>query len=355
MSDYFDVIGVSSDRHQLKNYGRDEDVKIKTLNMTRKISPIKDLISLMQMIVFFSKEKPQIVHTHTPKAGIIGMLAAWICRVPIRLHTVAGLPLMQTSGMKKKLLIFVERLTYLCGTRIYPNSFELMNYIKTMNLAKSSKLKVIGYGSSNGIDTDFFNPSKKYPENFRKKYKLHGRFVYSYVGRIVADKGINELIFAFDKLSKNYSNITLLLVGPLEDDLDPISSESKEILKENKNILSIGFVKDVRPYLKYSDVFVLPSHREGFPNVLLQACSMNIPCIATNINGCNEIITNNHNGLLIKPKERKDLYDAMERYLLDKDLKNKLSIASRKEIIEKYERKNFHRLLLQEYMELLKL
>ena len=355
MSNYFDVIGISSHGHQLKNYSSDEGVKIKELNMTRKISPIKDLVSLIQMIVFFAKEKPQIVHTHTPKAGVIGMLAAWICRVPIRLHTVAGLPLMQSRGIKRKLLIFVEKITYLCGTRIYPNSFGLMAYIKSLNLAKEPKLKVIGYGSSNGIDTDFFDPFKNYAEDCRKKYNLHNKFIYSYIGRIVGDKGINELVFAFDKLSKKYSNITLFLVGPFEDDLDPISAESIKILKNNENILSIGFIEDVRPYLKCSDVFVLPSYREGFPNVLLQACSMNIPCITTNINGCNEIITHNHNGLLIEPKQRMSLHDAMEKYLQDEDLADKLSISSRKEIIEKYERQNFHKLLLKEYKELLKL
>lgn len=354
MNNHFDVVGISSSGKYLNDINSQEGVRTIEVNMSRKISPIMDLVSLFNMIITLLKEKPQIVHTHTPKAGIIGMLASWICRVPIRLHTVAGLPVMEATGLKRKVLLIVEKITYFCATKVYPNSYGLMNFILERKLTCPSKLKVIGHGSSNGIDVKFFDPTIKHFEDIKKKHHLEKKFIFLFIGRVVSDKGVNELIYAFNKISKEYENISLILIGPFENNLDPISAESFKIINSNKNILSTGFIDDVRPYLACCDVFVLPTYREGFPNVLLQACSMSVPCIATDINGCNEIITNNFNGLIIKPKDKLDLYHAMKKYLLDESLLKKLSIHSRKDICEKYQRENFHHFLLEEYKELQK-
>lgn len=354
MNNHFDVVGISSGGKYLNDINSQEGVRTIEVNMSRKISPIMDLVSLFNMIITLLKEKPEIVHTHTPKAGIIGMLASWICRVPIRLHTVAGLPVMEATGLKRKVLLIVEKITYFCATKVYPNSLGLMDFILERQLTYPSKLKVIGHGSSNGIDMKFFDPSIKHFEDIKKRYNLENKFVFLFVGRVVSDKGVNELIYAFNKISKMHENVSLLLVGPFENNLNPISAESFKIIHSNKNIQSIGFIDDVRPYFACCDVFVLPTYREGFPNVLLQACSMSIPCIATDINGCNEIITNNFNGLIIKPKDRLDLYNAMKKYLLDERLLKKLSMHSRKDIYKKYQRENFHHFLLEEYKELLK-
>lgn len=351
MSDHFDVVGISSKGEELNDVNADEGVRTIELQMSRKISPLEDLVSLSKMIALFIKEKPQIVHTHSPKAGIVGMLAAWICGVPIRLHTVAGLPLMESSGYKRKILLYVEKVTYFCSTKIYPNSFGLEDYIVANNLAARAKLKVIGHGSSNGIDTEFFSKAEKNFTDIRHELALGDEFIFLYIGRIVADKGINELIYAFDKISQKQRNVSLLLVGPFENDLDPISSASLKVIDENSHILTLGFVKDVRPYLACCDVLVLPTYREGFPNVLLQACSMEVPCITTNINGCNEIIMNNYNGLVVEPKDKVGLYYAMEKFILDEGLSNKLSLYSRNDIVEKYDRKRFHQYLLEEYLE----
>jgi glycosyltransferase involved in cell wall biosynthesis len=354
MSEYFEVVGVSSDGQELKEVEKDEGVKTLSLNMSREITPVADLASLIKMIFLLLKEKPDIVHTHTPKAGIIGMLASWVCRVPNRLHTVAGLPVMEAVGNKKKILLFVEKLTYVCATKVYPNSYGLKKYILENNLAKKEKLKVIGYGSSNGIDTKYFNKTNEVlekTESIIKEYNLKDSFVFCFVGRVVKDKGINELTSAFDKLNKEFKNTKLLIVGKSEDDLDPISDKSKEILKTNQNIVNVGFVNDIRPYLALGNVFVLPTYREGFPNVVLQACSMELSCIVTNINGCNEIIRDNKNGLIVEPKNREELYNAMKRYLKDESLAQKLSINVRDDIIKKYDRVHFHKMILDEYRE----
>jgi glycosyltransferase involved in cell wall biosynthesis len=187
----------------------------------------------------------------------------------------------------------------------------------------------------------------------KEKYALQDKFVFSFVGRIVKDKGINELVFSFEKLNKEFENISLLLVGNYEDNLDPISQKSKDIIKETQNIIEAGYQSDIRPFLASSDCFVLPTYREGFPNVVLQASSMELPCIVTNINGCNEIIENNKNGLIVEPKSEEELFLAMRRFLDDKDLAKTLAKKSRDNIVEKYDRKQFFKYLLKEYEEVI--
>lgn len=356
MNDYFEVVGVASEGKELKEVEDKEGIKTVSLNMSREITPAKDLLSLIKMTILFLKESPDIVHTHTPKAGIVGMLASWIVRVPHRLHTVAGLPVMEAKGNKKTLLLFVEKLTYFCATKVYPNSKGLKEYILENNLTKKEKLKVIGYGSSNGIDTEYFYKNDKIIKQslgIKEKYKLNDKFVFLFAGRIVKDKGINELISSFEKLNKEFQNISLLLVGNYENSLDPISEKSKDIIKENSSVIETGYQCDIRAFLASSDCFILPTYREGFPNVVLQALSMEIPCIVTNINGCNEIINHNKNGLIIKPKSEDELYLAMKRFLEDETLAKRLSENSRKEIVAKYSRKQFFNYLLDEYKEVI--
>jgi len=350
MNQHFNVIGVSSKGKELNDVEVSENIHVIEIEMSRKITPLKDIVSLTKMTLLFLKEKPEIVHTHTPKAGIVGMLAAWIARVPHRLHTVAGLPVMEARGKKKILLLWIEELTYACTTKVYPNSLGLQTYILENKLTHKEKLKIIGYGSSNGIDTKYFQRTKEvllHAKEIKEKYNLENKFVFSFVGRVVKDKGINELLYAFAKLSKDNDNIALLIIGQLEEDLDPISSESQTILKDNKQIQYVGFQSDIRPYLAASNYFVLPTYREGFPNVVLQACSMELPCIVTNINGCNEIIEHDKNGLIVEPKDKDALYHAMKIMKNENKLALQLSLNSRNDIIKKYDRKVFHQYLIE--------
>jgi glycosyltransferase involved in cell wall biosynthesis len=356
MNQYFNVIGVSSQDKEMSDVEKDEGIKTIELNMSREITPFKDLLSLIKMIFLLVKEKPEIVHTHTPKAGIVGMLASWITRVPHRLHTVAGLPVMESTGKKKKILLAVEKLTYACATKVYPNSYGLQEYIVNNMLTDKKKLKIIGYGSSNGIDTEYFQKNKEVLDQAKQiqdKYKIKDKFVFCFVGRVVKDKGINELMYAFDKLSQKYKSISLFIVGQLEDKLDPISTSSHTILNNNNQIKYVGFQSDIRPYLAASDCFVLPTYREGFPNVVLQACSMELPCIVTDINGCNEIIEHHKNGLIVEPKNENELYNAMHKIIEEEELSTQLSLNNRNDIIKKYDRKVFHQYLLEEYNKVL--
>ena len=356
MNQYFNVIGVSSQDKEMSDVEKDEGIKTIELNMSREITPFKDLLSLIKMVFLLLKEKPEIVHTHTPKAGIVGMVASWITRVPNRLHTVAGLPVMETTGKKKKILLAVEKLTYACATKVYPNSYGLQKYIVNNMLTDKKKLKIIGYGSSNGIDTEYFHKTDEIllqAKQIKNNYNLENKFIFCFVGRVVKDKGINELMYAFDKLSQKHKNISLFIVGQLEDKLDPISTSSHTILNNNNQIIYVGFQSDIRPYLAASDCFVLPTYREGFPNVVLQACSMELPCIVTDINGCNEIIEDYKNGLIVEPKNHNELYSTMNKIVEEEGLSTQLSLNSRNDIIKKYDRKVFHQYLLEEYNKVL--
>ncbi|ALU76079.1 glycosyltransferase family 4 protein [Tenacibaculum finnmarkense genomovar finnmarkense] len=345
----FEVVGVSSEGKYLQDVADDEGIRVKVIEMTRKITPLKDLKSLWELYRLLKKERPFIVHTHTPKAGIIGMLASYLANVPNRLHTVAGLPLLEAKGVKRTILNFVEKLTYKCATRVYPNSNGLKDIILENKFIASEKLNVIANGSSNGIDTAHFNSelfSKEKQQRLKTTLKIkEDDFVFIFVGRIVGDKGINELIKAFDKLSKTKYKIKLLLVGSFEDELDPLQEVTKNIINTNKQIISVGYQNDVRPYFSIADVLTFPSYREGFPNVVMQAGAMGLPSIVSNINGCNEIIEENINGFIVPVKNSDALYEAMLKMMLNSDMK----LKAREMIATRFEQKVVWDALLNEY------
>ena len=356
MSNWFDVTAISAEKERLEKFGLDNTIKTKHIEFTREITPIQDLKTLWQLYKYLKKEKPQIVHTHTPKAGIIGMLASKMTGVPNRLHTVAGLPLLEVTGFKRKVLNFVEKLTYSSATKVYPNSYGLEKIMLDLKFLKKEKCKVIANGSSNGIDTEHFNPdlfSEKEKEKLKTKLKIkENDFVFVFVGRLVSDKGINELVSAFDSINKQNQNTKLLLVGPLETALDPLKKETILLIESNKNIIFVDYQLDVRPYFSIANALTFPSYREGLPNVVLQAGAMGLPSIVTNINGCNEIIEQNKNGLIIPVKDEKALEKAMILLLTDYKLIESLKSNARNSIVNKYQRQVVWDALLKEYLSL---
>jgi glycosyltransferase involved in cell wall biosynthesis len=349
----FEVLAVSADgpeREQIQALG----IRHLVIPFTRKITPLQDLICLWQLIRLFKKIKPDIVHTHTPKAGLLGMLAARMCGVPLRMHTVAGLPVMETTGFKKWLLMQTERITYVCAHRVYPNSFGLLQFITQQWKMKSGKFKVIGKGSSNGIDTTFFSRSavdEAQIKRIRSQHQLpEEAFIYCFIGRVVKDKGMGELIAAFKKLQVDHPTIYLLVVGPLEQELDPLNNDDLNFLQQDKQVIMTGFQEDVRPWLMLSDVFVFPSYREGFPNVVMQAACMELPCIVSDINGCNEIIIDQETGLIVPAKNAAALYDAMQHLLHDENLRKQFGKNSRAYVAAQFDQQVLWQLLLQEYV-----
>ncbi len=350
---YYDVIAVSSEKDNLEKIGKSQNCDVFHLELTRQITPIQDVLAVVKLYFFLKKTKPQIVHTHTPKAGIVGILAAKLAGVPVRLHTVAGLPLLEAKGFKRSILNAVEKLTYSCSTKVYPNSFGLLNIIKQHRFCNDSKLKVIANGSSNGIDTDYFNPnlfSEAQKIALKSDLKIdENNFVFLFVGRLVKDKGINELVNAFERVQVEIPNSKLLLVGDFEPDLDPLFPSTIESITNNKAILSVGFQSDVRPYFSISDVLVFPSYREGFPNVVMQAGAMEVPSIVSDINGCNEIIEDKVNGLIISVKSDQAIFDAMKEMITNSILVNNLKSNARQKIVSRYNQKLLWEALLAEY------
>jgi glycosyltransferase involved in cell wall biosynthesis len=353
MQQHYAVTAISSNEERLKQISEKEGVSVYAVELTRQITPLSDLKALYKLYKFFKKEKPAIVHTHTPKAGTIGMLAAFLAGVPHRLHTVAGLPLLEQTGRKRTLLNFVEKLTYACCTKIYPNSHTLSDMIIKHGFCKKSKVKVIANGSSNGINTSWYNPELfTAADKARLSATLNipeGAVVFIYVGRLVKDKGINELVSAFKSVNQLYPLTRLLLVGIQEPELDPLLPKTIEEMERNAYIICTGFQADVRPYFAISDVLAFPSYREGFPNVVMQAGAMGLPCIVTDINGCNEIITAQVNGLIIPVKDSSALCAAMLSILVSREVLSRLQSNARPVIVEKFEQQQVWDAILAEY------
>jgi glycosyltransferase involved in cell wall biosynthesis len=356
MQNHFDVTAISAEQEHLALYGKNNGVATKHIELTRKITPYKDLKAVYALYRYLLEEKPLIVHTHTPKAGIVGMIAAYFARVPLRLHTVAGLPLMEATGIKRIVLNLVEKLTYRCANHVYPNSKGLNDFILSEKFVKPDKLKVLGKGSSNGIDIDYFNTalfSSEFVTNHKAEWNIPEEdFVFVFVGRMVKDKGVNEIVSSFLRLQKKHSDSSLLLVGPFEDDLDPLHEETNQAILSNSKIIHAGFQKDVRPFLAISDILVFPSYREGFPNVVLQAGAMGLPAIVSNINGCNEIVQENHNGIIIPVKHEEATYQAMLKIIEDQSLYESLAKNARIAVTQNYSRDEMWQHLLNEYKQL---
>lgn len=356
MTAHYAVTIVSSDQPHLERVAQSQGTQSHWVEMTRQITPIQDLKSVWQLYRFFQKEKPFIVHTHTPKAGIVGMLAAKLAGVPNRLHTVAGLPLLEATGIKRKVLDFVEKLTYACATQVYPNSKGLLGIILQNQYTNPEKLHIIGNGSSNGINTSHFSAAH-YTQQQNQELRMElgfsdHDFIFVFVGRLVKDKGINELIAAFEILKTKHSNARLLLVGDYETELDPLFPETLQKIDADPSIVHTGFMSDVRPYFAAADALVFPTYREGFPNVVLQAGAMGLPSIVTDINGCNEIIENGKNGLIIPVKNTGAILQAMQRLISDKNLYISLQNQTRESVVSRYEQKVVWEAILAEYQKL---
>lgn len=305
------VVALSSPGEALDEIREREKVRTIAVAMQRHISPVNDLRSLWKLIRVFRKEKPDMVHSMTPKAGLLCMLAAWVCRVPVRIHTFTGLVFPTSTGLKRKILMATDWLTCACATHVIPEGEGVKNDLVTNRITRKP-LRVLGYGNVRGIDLNRFDPEN--PEVIKAAGIIRREEVltFIFIGRLVGDKGIPELVKAFCRLNKELPDTRLLLVGREEPQLDPLGSSTLKEISDNPAIEAIGQKSDVRPWLLASDIFVLPSHREGFPNVVIEAGAMGLPSIVTDINGSREIIHDGENGLIVPVKNANALYEAMK-------------------------------------------
>ncbi len=338
----YDVTMVSANSAGIGALTTREGCPHQVVNFRRQISIWYDFLALVETLKLIRQLRPDVVHTQTPKAGFIGMLAAWLLGVPVRLHTVGGLPLLEKTGLMRWFLIQIERITYALTTRVFVNSFGLKQYIERHIGGFNTKLFIIGNGSTNGVDVAHFKRSaalESQARALRTQWSYaHADFVWIYVGRITRDKGIDELIAAFVALVVRQPNAKLLVLGGFDAESDSISPLTKHAIINHQAIKHIDFQADVRPYLIAANAFVFPSYREGLPNALMEAACLEMPIVATNVMGCNEVITNNENGLLVPPKDAVLLADAMHRVQTGPLLRQQLSQRVRLSVCTRYER-----------------
>lgn len=347
----YEVVSVSSDGPELDQI-RKAGGRILTVEMQRHISPLKDFKSLWQMINVFRRERPQIVHSMTPKAGLICMMAGWLTRVPVRVHTFTGLVFPTSTGLKRKILMATDWLTCACATHVIPEGEGVKHDLLDNGITKKP-IKVLGYGNCRGIDLKRYDRS---PEvlSASDKIRKDNLFTFIAIGRLVGDKGINELVEAFVRLNKEIPVTRLILVGRSEPKLDPITPETAKAIEDNAAIEAVGQQSDVRPWLAASDCAVLASYREGFPNVVIEAGAMGLPQIVTNINGANEIIIEGKNGTIIPSKDSDAMYNAMKRMVKDQAWRQSLAENARELIASRYEQSFVRKCLLDFYTEIVK-
>ncbi len=353
----FEVTMISADGPERAQVILDEGCPHVIVPMTRKITPVADLVSLLRLYRLFRKERPDIVHSHTPKAGLLAMLAAKMARVPLRIHTVAGLRFMTSSGLTRKVLEKMERVTAYAATNIWPNSQSLLGYLTRENLVPPAKLELIGYGSSNGIDLRRFNDSAIDPSALAEAKQLirydPSCFYIVTVGRIVADKGISELVQAFASVSRDHPSVRLVLVGDQEPGLDPLDAETQQTIKGHPGIISTGWRNDVEYFMKMSDLLIHPSHREGFPNVLLQAGAMGCPVLCSRITGNIDIVEDAITGIIFEVNDETDL-ELKLRFALDQpDLVRSCAANLSAKVRQYFERSAVHLAILEKYNSLL--
>ena len=250
----------------------------------------------------------------------------------------------------------MEKITSFAANKVWANSISMKKILEEKNICRKEKLEVIGAGSTNGIDLDRFSPGNiSVPELEKIKQKIqHSKslFYFLYIGRLVKDKGIEELVAAFENLSKENSTIRLLLVGPLEHDDNPIDKDTIEKINQNKTIQHVGWQSNIEYYFALADIFVFPSHREGFPNVLLQAGAMGCPVLCSNIPGNIDIVNHNKTGILFNVGDTNQLYALMKQYS-DKAQKSELSKYAQtlaQHVMENYSRKVLHKLIFDKYL-----
>ena len=358
----YEVVALSSPDKSLVTLGAREGVRTIGVPMERHIAPLKDFVSLIRLIKVFLKEKPDMVHSMTPKAGLLCMMASWFARVPVRVHTFTGLVFPTSTGMTKKVLMATDWLTCACATHVIPEGQGVLNDLKNNGITKKP-MRVLGFGNVKGVDMKHYS---RRPEVMEKVslLKKEDVFTFVFVGRIVGDKGINELVLAFRALLAQVfsKKLRLVLVGRYEEDLDPISVESRQAIDSIPDIVAVGpqYGDDLLAWYVASDCFVFPSYREGFPNTVLEAGALGLPSIVTDINGSREIIIPYENdsqkatGLIIPSHDAVALQEAMA-WMITHDIEREfMAKNARPSIGERFEQSFVRNCLYEYYDEVLK-
>ena len=357
LSSRYEIIALSSPQPELESIRKREKVRTISVPMARKIAPFSDLKSLFELIRVFRKERPDMVHSITPKAGLLSMMAARWTRVPVRIHTFTGLIFPYEKGWKRRLLMTTDRLTASCATHVIPEGVGIRDDLIRFKITRKP-LRVLGNGNVRGIDLNHYVRTEKLSRSaadLRKYYNIpEDGFAFIFVGRLDRDKGIDELVQAFRRLEKEDPAVHLFLVGAEEPEGKSIQDETKDIIARDSHIhLSDGWQADVRPWYAAADALVHPSRREGFPNVVIEAGAMGLASIVTDINGSREIISDGQNGTIVPAQNPEALYAAMKDFLEHPEKVQEMAAAAR-DLSKRYEQKYVRQCLDVFYREVLR-
>lgn len=332
-----EVVLVSSDLPELHWLEKEMGVATFATEISRRITPFQDLASIFRLWRFWHGEKFDIVHAHTPKGGLIGMISSFLARVPYRVYTIHGLPLETAEGIKRKLIWLADWLACKLATTILVVSPSLRQRVLDEDLCSGDKINVLENGSACGVDLSRFSTSENLAElgkKVRAKYHIvDDAVVIGFVGRVVPDKGIEVLVEAFERLQQEIAQSYLLLIGEFETVRETLDEETMGIIRNNKHIIYNGqFTDDVLPFYAAMDIVVLPSRREGFGLTLIEAGALELPTIATKVTGCVDAVVDGITGLLVDVDNVQKLYEAMLKLAKDSQLQRKLGKQGRQRV-----------------------
>ena len=350
------VVSSPAPRQALLQVAEQEDSKAYFVPLEREISLKKDLMALWSTWQLFRQLQPTITNVGTPKAGLIGGLAATLAGVPVRVYTIRGLRLETTSGAKWYLLLWMERLACACAQRIVCVSPSLRERVLQLGLTSPQKTIVLCSGSSNGLDAKRFSPSNELREqttHLRTVLNLpDGTPTVGFVGRFVRDKGITELVEAFIQLYDANSQIRLLLLGDYEEG-DPVPTNVRQAIETHPGIVQAGFVPDTAPYYQLMDVLALPTYREGYPNAPLEAAAAGKPVVASDATGAVDAVVNEVTGLTVPVGDAGALTLALQRLIENKELAHQFGQAGQKRVLRDFQPQAIWQALDDLYQELL--
>ena len=349
----FDVSLISSPGPVLNEFTRELNLVCHPVSIKRTPSPIRDLISLFHLFRIIRKERFNIVHSSTPKAGLLAMIAAILSGVPIRIHTYTGQVWFGRNDIKARIYRTCDKVIGRLCTACYADSSSQKLFLTSQKIVSGDEIEVLGSGSVSGVDLNRFNP-KKYDEQSTKKIRRElgiddGSTVIIFVGRLTRDKGIGELIAAFKKLLASHSAMDLVLIGPLEYERDPLLSETIAEISTNPKIHSIGFSSNPERYLSVADIFCIPSYREGFGSVAIEAGAMGLPTVATRVIGLVDAVVEGKTGLLVPPKDAQALAKALQALITDADKRRTMGEAARKRAVGEFDADTVNQLVADEY------
>lgn len=336
----YEMVGISSPGQDME-FISELGIDTCQVKMSRKISPLSDLVSLVKLIAVFRRLHPDMVHSITPKAGLLAMMAARITGVPVRVHSFTGLLFPTATGFKKLLLKLTDAITCACATNINAEGQGVKSDIENAHIT-SKDVRVLGYGNIKGVDMEYFSRTDDVEEkaaSLRCNMNIKpSDFVFVYVGRVVRDKGIAQLVEAFERTHLHNPATRLVLVGDEDGGSDPIDSSTRQAIATNSSIIHVNqWLKDVRPFYAMSQALVLPSYREGFPNVVLEAGAMSVPSIVTEVNGAREIIDSGTNGLVVPIRDVDALEQAMIQLTDNQQVCRNMASVARGIIDKKFE------------------